>query len=112
MFFIVRAAIRLLLGVGKHKAKAVLVVAPNLATNMILDTAFIVKEIDRIETKSRQIVPNSEHVVAIVAPFEDENAVELVNGVTAGPAGTVRSCSADCRVAKQGRFRQEVKHQC
>lgn len=73
--FKVEGVVGLSIEIGGHNAKVGSGVASKLATKMLLGTAFIDREITRIETKSGQIIPRSEHAVAIVASSEYEDAV-------------------------------------
>lgn len=67
---------------------------------MTLDTAFVYREVHRIETKIRQILSNIKHAVALVASFEDEDAEQFIDGVTTWLAHTVMSILAVLRAAK------------
>lgn len=86
--------------IGGHNTKAVFGVAPNLATNVIFGTAFIDKEINSIESKIQQIKSRSGLEVAIVASFENENAVQFNDGITKGTVCTAKLNTAVCRVAE------------
>lgn len=93
-------ATRLLFELGGQKAKDAFGVAPKLATRTILSKTFIDWEIERTETRSRQIIPRSEHAVAIVVSFEDEGAVQILDVIKARSCRMMESNPAVCRVAK------------
>lgn len=69
--FRVEGVVRLTVKIGVHKPTADFGVPPKLATIMIPGTAFIDKEIMRIETNNGQIGPRDGCAVAIVERFED-----------------------------------------
>lgn len=98
--FRVGGVIRHLVEFGGLKIKAVSGAAPKLATKTILGTSFIDREIDRIETKCRQIIPRSVYTVAIVATFEDKDAVQFSNSIRARLVRTWKPGPAVCRAAK------------
>lgn len=89
ILFEIEGTIGLSAEIGGQIAKEVFEVAPIPATKTILDMAFIYKEIDRNETKSRQNVSTSWHTVAIVAIFDDGFAVYFI--ITAIRYTTVRT---------------------
>lgn len=68
---------------------------------MILGMTFTDKKITVLETKSRQIIPRSEHAVAIIASYGDENAVEYVGGIVTEPAFTAMLDTSVCRVTNE-----------
>lgn len=98
--FWVEGVIRPSVEIGGPKAKAVSEVAPKLTTIRILGTAFFDKEITRIDTKRWQTIPGSRHAVAIVAKFQDEDAVQFSGCTTTRPVCTLESIFAVCRVAE------------
>lgn len=67
---------------------------------MMFGIAFIAREIDRIETMNRQIIPRSGHLVTIVASFEDEDAVQLSDGITTRYVYKRKLNLAVCRAAE------------
>lgn len=100
MFFGVEGAIRLLVKISGHKTKTVFEAAPKLASKIILGMAFIDMEIDGIEKIMWQIIPWSRHAGAIVASPDDEDAVQLADGITTGLICITKLDTTVCRVAK------------
>lgn len=96
----VEIVISLLVGNGGQHARKVFGVTPKLATKFILGAAFIDKEIDRFETKTRQSVSSSEHAVAIVVCFEDKDAVQFTDSIMTWPVRERKSNLAACPVVK------------
>lgn len=71
----VKDAIRLLVEIGRHDAKAILEVVPKLAIKITLSRARIDIEISKPGTKGQYIILRSARAVAIVASFENEDSV-------------------------------------
>lgn len=67
---------------------------------MILDTALIDRNIDKIGKKSRQITPRCWHAAVIVAGFEEEHTVQFSDSNMTKFVSTMESIPAVCRVAK------------
>lgn len=69
-------------------------------TKTVRGIAFINRNIDKIERKSRQFIPRNVRAVTIVANFEDEDASQFSNGITARPVRRMKSNPVRSRTAK------------
>lgn len=87
----VKCIIRLSVKIGGHKAKIVFEVAPKPAAKTNFEMAFIDKDNDRIEAKSRQVISKKGHAVVTIPNFEEEDGAQFADSNTTGPARITKS---------------------
>lgn len=98
--FRVEGVVHLRVELDGHKRLAFFSVVLKLPAKMILGTAFINKEIVKIEMNNSQVVMGGSHVVAIIESFDDEEAVQLMIGTGKRDDGTFIQRLPTCIKAK------------